>query len=151
MTHSEILNEAKSIINGENERNEKLKAVCELLDRKVDVFDWTGFYLVAEDEENMLELGPYVGETTDHTRIPFGKGICGQAANTLQTFVVQDVKKADNYLACSIHVQSEIVVPIMKGDQFVGELDIDSHTKGAITDELQSLCEEICKELSGIF
>ena len=99
----------------------------------------------------MLELGPYVGEETDHTRIPFGKGICGQAADTLKTFVVQDVAKADNYLACSLHVKSEIVVPIMKGEQFVGELDIDSHTKDAISDELQILCERICDELKHIF
>ena len=151
MDHSEILSKAKSIINSDKSRNDKLQAICELLDQNVDVFDWTGFYLVAEDEKNMLELGPYVGEETDHTRIPFGKGICGQAANTLKTFVVQDVDKADNYLACSLHVKSEIVVPIMKGEQFVGELDIDSHTKDAMTQDLQTLCEDICKELSAIF
>jgi len=151
MDHSKILSKAKSIINSDKSRNDKLQAICELLDQNVDVFDWTGFYLVAEDEKNMLELGPYVGEETDHTRIPFGKGICGQAANTLKTFVVQDVDKADNYLACSLHVKSEIVVPIMKGEQFVGELDIDSHTKDAITQDLQTLCEDICKELSAIF
>ncbi|MFO7798397.1 GAF domain-containing protein [Rhodohalobacter sp.] len=151
MAHSETLSKAKSIINGDKSRNEKLQAICELLDNDIDVFNWTGFYLVAEDEENMLELGPYVGEETDHTRIPFGKGICGQAADTLKTFVVQDVNKADNYLACSIHVKSEIVVPIMKEDQFVGELDIDSNTKDAITQDLQKLCEDICKELSAIF
>ena len=151
MDHSKILSKAKSIINSDKSRNDKLQAICELLDQNVDVFDWTGFYLVAEDEKNMLELGPYVGEETDHTHIPFGKGICGQAANTLKTFVVQDVDKADNYLACSLHVKSEIVVPIMKGEQFVGELDIDSHTKDAMTQDLQTLCEDICKELSAIF
>lgn len=151
MPYSETLNEAKSIINSEKSKDDKLQSICELLDRDVEVFDWTGFYLVAEDEENMLELGPYVGEETDHTRIPFGKGICGQAADTLKTFVVQDVSKADNYLACSLHVKSEIVVPIMKESQFVGELDIDSHTKDAITPELQTLCEDICKELAIIF
>lgn len=151
MAHSETLNKAKSVIKSDKSRNEKLQAICDLLDNDIDVFNWTGFYLVAEDEENMLELGPYVGEETDHTRIPFGKGICGQAADTLKTFVVQDVNKADNYLACSIHVKSEIVVPIMKEDHFVGELDIDSHTKDAITQDLQTLCEDICKELSAIF
>ena len=151
MAHSKTLSKVKSIINGDESRTDKLQAICELLDKDVDVFNWTGFYLVAEDEENMLELGPYVGEETDHTRIPFGKGICGQAADTLKTFVVQDVAKADNYLACSLHVKSEIVVPIMKGERFVGELDIDSHTKDAITQDLQTLCEDICKELSAIF
>lgn len=146
-----ILEEVKSIINGKEERDEKLLKICQLLDRKVDVFDWTGFYLSDPNTERMLILGPYVGEATDHTRIPYGTGICGQAAETLETFVVQDVSSADNYLACSVDVKSEIVVPIMKGDKFIGELDIDSHTKDAITPELKDLCENICKELSQIF
>jgi len=151
MDHPNVLSKAKSIINSDKNRDDKLQAICELLDNEIDVFDWTGFYLVAKDEENMLELGPYVGEDTDHTRIPFGKGICGQAADTLKTFVVQDVGKVDNYLACSLHVKSEIVVPIIKGERFVGELDIDSHTKDAITQNLQTLCERICDELKHIF
>jgi L-methionine (R)-S-oxide reductase len=151
MNTKTIFSKAVTIIDGEGTRDEKLLALCELLDNEVDVFDWTGFYLTATDEERMLELGPFVGEATDHTRIAFGTGICGQAAETLETFVVQDVSRADNYLACSIDVKSEIVVPIMKGERFVGELDIDSHTKDAISPELQELCEEICIELSRIF
>jgi L-methionine (R)-S-oxide reductase len=151
MNTTAILEDARSIINNDKTRNDKLRGICELLDREVDVFDWTGFYLVAPDEERMLELGPFVGEATDHTRIAFGTGICGQAAETLDTFVVQDVSQADNYLACSADVKSEIVVPIMKGEKFVGELDIDSHTKDAMTPELKTLCEEICKDLSKIF
>lgn len=151
MNHESILKNIDTIINNNQERDDKLQTICELLDQEIDVFDWTGFYLASEDEERMLVLGPYVGEATDHTKIPFGKGICGQAAETLDTFVVQDVNQADNYLACSIHVQSEIVVPIMKGEKFVGELDIDSHTKGAITPELRDLCEKICEKISVIF
>lgn len=146
-----ILKETERIINGAESRDKKLQKIAILLDRHVDVFDWTGFYLVAEDEERMLELGPFVGGETDHTRIPFGTGICGQAAETLDTFVVQDVSKADNYLACSVEVQSEIVVPIMKGGRFVGELDIDSHTKDAITPDLVELCEEISGRISRLF
>ncbi len=151
MNTQEILKKSIEIINSDAQRNSKLMAICKLLDSEVDVFDWTGFYLASETEERMLELGPYVGEETDHTRIPFGTGICGQAAETLDTFVVQDVSKASNYLACSVDVKSEIVVPIMKGKTFVGELDIDSHTRDAITDELQVLCEDICEHLSRIF
>src|SRR6056297_3122880 len=147
----ELVEESKTIASGEGTRDEKLKRICSLLEENVEIFDWVGFYLVDPDSDRELILGPYVGEETDHTRIPFGKGICGQAANTLKTFVVQDVDKADNYLACSLHVKSEIVVPIMKGEQFVGELDIDSHTKDAMTQDLQTLCEDICKELSAIF
>ena len=151
MDTNNILENVTSLIEGGGTRNEKLQAICKLLDERVDVFNWTGFYLVASDEERMLELGPYVGEETDHTRIPFGSGICGQAAETLDTFVVQDVSKANNYLACSLDVKSEIVVPIMKENNFVGELDIDSHTLNAITPELQELCEEICRRLPVIF
>lgn len=151
MNSQAILQTTESIIHSDQTREEKLDKICQLLDEKIDVFNWTGFYLASDTEENMLELGPYVGEETDHTRIPYGKGICGQAAETLETFVVQDVSKASNYLACSIDVQSEIVVPIMKDGKFIGELDIDSHTKDAITPDLQELCEKICKQLEAIF
>ena len=151
MNTKEIFTQAISIVDSDKSRDEKLHDICSLLDREVDVFDWTGFYLASETEERMLELGPYIGEETDHTRIPYGTGICGQAAETLDTFVVQDVSKAGNYLACSVDVKSEIVVPIMKEDTFVGELDIDSHTLNAITPELKKLCEDICIELSRIF
>ena len=152
MTDSQqILERAIDIIDTNLSRDEKLQKICDLLDQEVDVFNWTGFYLVSETENNMLELGPYVGEPTDHINIPYGQGICGQAAETLDTFVVQDVSQADNYLACSVNVQSEIVVPIMKESVFKGELDIDSHTKDAITKNLKNLCEDICKELSRIF
>lgn len=146
-----ILKQTDQILESNESRDKKLLEICKLLDQEIDLFDWTGFYLVDPDEDRMLVLGPYVGEETDHTKIPFGTGICGQAAETLDTFVVQDVSKAGNYLACSLDVQSEIVVPIMKGDQFVGELDIDSHTLNAITPELRELCEEICRKLSAIF
>jgi GAF domain-containing protein len=151
MNTQKILDQAANIIRADGDRDEKLLQICKLLDREVEAFDWTGFYLASDTEENMLELGPYVGESTDHVKIPYGKGICGQAAETLDTFVVQDVSKADNYLACSIHVQSEIVVPIMKDGEFKGELDIDSHKKDAISDELKILCERICDELKHIF
>lgn len=151
MNFEPILNKARSIISSGDSKNEILQQIAELLDREVPVFDWTGFYLASSDEDRMLELGPYVGEATDHTKIPYGKGICGQAAETLETFVVQDVSQANNYLACSVDVKSEIVVPIMKNNTFVGELDIDSHTKNAMTNDHKILCEEICKELEAVF
>ena len=151
MNTDAILDRVTSIISTNKSRNEKLQQISELLDKEVDVFDWTGFYISSETEEEMLELGPYVGEETDHTKIPYGTGICGQAAETFDTFVIQDVTKSDNYLACSADVKSEIVVPIMKNGEFVAELDIDSHKKDAITPELRDLCESICKKLEAIF
>lgn len=146
-----IKKEVLEIIASPNGRDEVLQKTAELLNREVPEFNWTGFYLSSDTEERMLELGPYVGEETGHTKIPYGTGICGQAAETLDTFVVQDVSEADNYLACSVDVKSEIVVPIMKNGEFVGELDIDSHTKNAITGEHKNLCEWICKELETVF
>lgn len=151
MNTQAILQSVDTILQSDKSIDAKLYDICLLLDENIEVFDWTGFYLVSEEEENMLELGPYVGEETDHTKIPFGKGICGQAAETLETFVVQDVSKADNYLACSVDVKSEIVVPIMKNGEFLGELDIDSHKKDAMTPELKELCEEVCERIQHIF
>jgi len=139
-----ILDHADQIVSRPVSRDEKLFAICELLDDEVEVFDWVGFYLVDPEAEEELVLGPYVGEATEHTRIPFGKGVCGQAAETLETFVVQDVSREENYLACSAAVQAEIVVPIMKAGKLVGELDVDSHTKNSITNEHKEMLEDIC-------
>jgi GAF domain-containing protein len=146
-----IKKEVSELTRSDESRDEVLQKIAELLDREVPEFNWTGFYLASDSEERMLELGPFVGEATDHTKIPYGTGICGQAAETLDTFVVQDVSEAENYLACSVDVKSELVVPIMKNGEFVGELDIDSHKKNAISDEHKSLCEWICKELETVF
>lgn len=132
-------------------RDQKLQKVCELLEEQVEEFDWVGFYLVDPEADRELILGPYVGEETDHTRIPFGKGICGQAAETNETFMVQDVSKEDNYLACSVHVEAEIVVPVKKNDEFVAELDIDSHTKDSMTEEHRTMLEKVCEIVSPLF
>jgi len=104
----------------------KLHAICVLLEREVTHYDWVGFYLVDPARERELVLGPFVGAPTEHTRIAFGQGICGQAADTEMTFVIQDVSQEMNYLSCSPHVKSEIVVPIFKDGAVVGEIDIDS-------------------------
>ncbi len=147
----ELVEESKTIVSGEGTRDEKLKRICSLLEENVEIFDWVGFYLVDPDSDRELILGPYVGEETDHTRIPFGKGICGQAANSLETFVVQDVSQEDNYLACSVDVQAEIVIPVMKDDSFVAELDIDSHTKNSISQDHRAMLEEVCDIVSQLF
>jgi len=106
-------------------------------------YDWVGFYMVDAEKMNELVLGPFVGDPTEHVRIPFGKGICGQAAERGETFVVQDVSEQNNYLACSLNVKSEIVVPLIKDDKVVGELDIDSHEVGPFTDDDREFLEEI--------
>ena len=145
--------EVKVIINqGKNrERDEILKDICRLLSDNVPAYNWVGFYLADPEAERELVLGPYVGAPTDHVRIPFGRGICGQAAETLETFVVDDVTAEDNYLACSVDVKSEVVVPIMKGDTFIGELDIDSHIKAGISNYDRKILEEICNIIVQLF
>lgn len=141
----------KTVDNPNKERDEKLGDICALLADEIDIFDWVGFYLVDPDADRELVLGPYVGEETDHTRIPFGKGICGQAAETNETFVVQDVSEEDNYLACSIRVKAEIVVPVKKNGEFVAELDIDSHTKDSLTEGHRKMLEEVCNIIVPLF
>jgi GAF domain-containing protein len=129
----------------------KLQDVCQLLFDKVEVFDWVGFYMVDPDADRELVLGPFVGEATEHTRIPFGTGICGQAAETNETFVVQDVNEESNYLACSVEVKAEIVAPVKKNGKFVAELDIDSHTRNSMSEDHKDLVEEVCELVAPLF
>jgi GAF domain-containing protein len=146
----QIINKAKEIIDSKLNRDEKLAATCNLLRDNVTYYDWVGFY-IADQPKKELILGPFVGEPTEHTRIAFGEGICGQAAAIRKPFVVQDVRKETNYLSCSVKVMSEIVFPIMKNDQVVGELDIDSHTLSPFTDKDNALLGKICAIVADLF
>lgn len=125
-------------------RGGTLQELSSLLHDAVDHYDWVGFYLAQGRD---LLLGPYVGEPTEHVRIPFGQGICGQAAESGKTFVVPDVTAESNYLACSLKVRSEIVVPIISNGEILGEIDIDSHTPEAFTEEDTLLLEKIASKL----
>ncbi|MFW5828617.1 MAG: GAF domain-containing protein [Alkalispirochaeta sp.] len=128
----DLLERCRSELDRGASRSVGLQLVCDLLHREVPHYDWFGFY-IAIPEQRMLVLGPYQGASTDHVRIPYGRGICGQAAELADTFVVDDVAAQDNYLACSIHVRSEIVVPVFSQGAVVAEIDIDSHTPAAFT------------------
>ncbi|MGX9987027.1 GAF domain-containing protein [Soonwooa purpurea] len=126
--------------------NTKLLKICQLLDQEIEYYNWTGFYFRNGDKEELV-LGPYVGAKTDHTTIPFGKGICGQVAVSGQTFVVPDVHQQDNYLSCSMDTKSEIVVPIFKDGKNIGQIDIDSHKVDPFTKADEALLEWICQEV----
>lgn len=128
---------------------DKLLKVCQLLDAEIEYYNWTGFYFRNGDKEELV-LGPFVGAATDHTVIPFGKGICGQVAVSNETFVVPDVNEQSNYLSCSIDTKAEIVVPIIKDGKNIGQIDIDSHTHNPFTDEDKALLEWLCKEVAKI-
>ncbi len=145
-----LLTEAKEILNSNNVLEVKLTSICQLLEQKLEYYNWVGFYF-ANHEEKTLHLGPYVGPETDHTIIPFGKGICGQVAVSNQTFLVEDVMAQDNYIACSITVKSEIVVPLFVNGINIGQIDIDSNTLNAFTEEDQLFLETLNQEIAQVY
>lgn len=130
--------------------DEKLQSICELLKENVPHYDWVGFYFRNGDKEE-LKLGPYAGAPTDHTIIPFGKGICGQVAVSNQNFVVPDVSAQDNYIACSLSVRAEIVVPLFVDGKNIGQIDIDSNTPDPFSGEDERFLEFINREVALLF
>jgi L-methionine (R)-S-oxide reductase len=119
-----------------------MTAIVELLHEKLQNYNWVGFYMLEKDAgEDLLVLGPFRGAATPHTRIPLNQGICGAAASSGATVVVDDVASDPRYLACSLETKSEIVVPIFVKGKVVGELDIDSHIPSAFGGEDRRLCE----------
>lgn len=143
MTNKEILENVKAILSGEvSDENKALTSVCELLSNEKSTYDWVGFYF-RNGEKEELKLKAYVGEATDHTIIPFGKGICGQVAVSNQNFLVPDVQAQDNYISCNIHVKSEIVIPLFVDGENIGQIDIDSNTLNAFEEEDAQLLEEV--------
>jgi GAF domain-containing protein len=141
-----LMKEIDMILEGPGKIMPKMQAICQLLKDRVPYYDWVGFYL-GDDSTRMLELGPFAGEPTVHVKIPFGSGICGQAAERKEPFTVQDVSQELNYLSCSVLVKAEIVVPLFKDGKIRGELDIDSHTRGPFTDEDRRFLEQVCVAL----
>lgn len=131
-------------------RDEKLQAICTLLNAEIDYYNWVGFYFANHDTQT-LHLGPYVGAETDHTVIPFGKGICGQVAESNTNFVVPDVAAQDNYIACSFTVKSEIVVPLFVNGKNIGQIDIDSHVIDPFTAEDERFLEFVCAEIAKLY
>lgn len=127
----------------------RLEDICHLLHDSVDHYDWVGFYFKNEDLPE-LKLMSYAGEPTDHTIIPFGKGICGQVAVSNQNFVVPDVSALDNYIACSISVKSEIVIPLFVNGENIGQIDIDSKQIDPFTEADERFLEWVNGEVGRI-
>jgi GAF domain-containing protein len=126
-----------------------MEGVCKLLHDRMLKYNWVGFYMLEPGAQPpMLVLEAFVGAMTPHTRIPLHQGICGAAASSGKTIVVDDVSKDPRYLACSLETKSEIVVPIFVTKQVAGELDIDSHFAAAFGAEDQKLVQ-YCAEVVG--
>lgn len=128
---------------------ELMQAVVKLLHERMLKYNWVGFYMLEPGANPpMLVLGAFEGAMTPHTRIPLNQGICGAAASSGQTVVVDDVSKDPRYLACSLETKSEMVVPVFMRGKVVGELDVDSHFAAAFTPEHQHLVQ-YCAQLVG--
>ncbi|MGA2022300.1 MAG: GAF domain-containing protein [Candidatus Sulfotelmatobacter sp.] len=139
MTLAEAAPTAKDVMNG----------VCKLLHERMLKYNWVGFYMLEPGTKPpVLVLESFVGAMTPHTRIPLNQGICGAAASSGKTIVVDDVSKDSRYLACSLETKSEIVVPIFVKNQVAGELDIDSHFSAAFGTDDQNLVQ-YCAEVVG--
>ena len=101
------------------------KILRKILQKNINGYDWVGFYF--HQDKNLI-LKSYCGLKTEHTQIPFGKGICGQTAESNNPMIVGDVNKEENYISCNINVKSEIVVPLFNNNKNIGQIDIDSNT-----------------------
>jgi L-methionine (R)-S-oxide reductase len=145
-----LVDRVAGIVDGPLGRDDKLQAICRALWERVPHYDWVGFYLVDGDARELV-LGPFEGEPTEHVRIPFGRGICGRVAVSKAPLIIQDISKETNYLACSLKVRSEIVVPIFRAGEMVAELDVDSHATSPFTDEDREFLENVGRIVSRLF
>ena len=152
-SQQELAKELTMLAEASGSVEDLMSVIVGRLQERLGHFDWVGFYMIEKGrlgEEPVLVLGPYVGAVTEHTRIPLSQGICGAAASSGHTVVIDDVSKDPRYLACSLETKSEIVVPIFVRNKVVGELDIDSHFPAAFKDADRELVE-FCAGLMGAY
>jgi L-methionine (R)-S-oxide reductase len=150
-TLSDIRRELDTLAARVTAADELMSTIVVTLRHRLPAYNWVGFYMLEKDgAEDVLVLGPFVGADTPHKRIPLDRGICGAAASTGQTIIVDDVHSDPRYLSCSLETKSEIVAPIFAHGRIVGELDIDSHQSAAFTAEDRALVEH-CAGLVGRF
>ncbi|MFZ3339408.1 MAG: GAF domain-containing protein [Terriglobales bacterium] len=134
---------------GSRSADEFMNGITLLLNERMLKYNWVGFYMLEQGAEPpVLILGHFQGAMTPHTRIHLNQGICGAAASSGKTVVVDDVSKDARYLACSLETKSEIVVPIFVRGEVTGELDIDSHFAAAFGEDDRALVE-YCAQLVG--
>ena len=144
---SEVLKQLDELGLSALNSDQLMRGIVRILQSRMLKYNWVGFYML-DSSSPVLVLGPFEGAMTPHTRIPLNQGICGAAASTGKTVVVDDVSKDPRYLACSLETKSEIVVPLFASGRVVGELDIDSHSPAAFGQDDRDLVEH-CAALVG--
>ena len=147
--HAEVRKAVERLNSEAHSADQLMRGITVLLNEQLLKYNWVGFYMLERGAQPpVLVLGHYQGAMTPHTRIPLHQGICGAAASSGRTVVVDDVTKDTRYLACSLETKSEIVVPIFVRGEVAGELDIDSHFPAAFGSESRDLIE-YCAQLVG--
>lgn len=144
-TYDTVLDEVREAVECEADATRAMARTVNLLKTRLPDYTWAGIYLL---DGNELVLGPFAGKPSPHTRIPLGRGICGAAATEKASIIVDDVHADSRYLACSLETRSEIVVPIMRGADVLGEIDIDSDQPAAFGDRDRVLLEQIAALLA---
>ncbi len=143
---SETLAAIEHVAASEPDSDELLRKVVDLLHDRIDQYSWVGIYFVEGDE---LALGPWKGAAaTEHERIAIGQGVCGAAAASGVTEIVDDVNADPRYLACFLSTRSEIVVPISYDGIVVAEIDIDSDVPSAFGDDDRAMLERVAELIS---
>lgn len=149
-TYQDVLHEVRRAIERSQTRDEVMVQTVHILKERMPDYSWVGIYLL--DGEH-LQLGPFLGKPSPHTRIPLDQGICGAAATKKETIIVDDVDADPRYLACSLETRAEIVVPILQGSRVLGEIDVDSDRKAAFgpadKDLLEAAAALIAQKLAG--
>jgi L-methionine (R)-S-oxide reductase len=145
----EIRSEITALAESSSTAQNLMRSMVKLLHDRMLKYNWVGFYMLEPGAQPpILVLGAFEGAMTPHTRIPLNQGICGAAASSGQTVIVDDVAKDSRYLACSLETKSEIVVPVFAHGKVVGELDIDSHFPAAFAADDQDFVQH-CALLVG--
>jgi L-methionine (R)-S-oxide reductase len=139
--HEELLQEFQDFARTAPTAEAVMERIAQRLHEKMTRYNWVGFYLVDPADPGVLLVGPFVGSFTPNARIPLGTGLCGAAANSGQTVVVDDVTKDPRYLAGSPLVKCEIVVPIFVKNKLAAELDVESYFASTFTKAEQEFVE----------
>ncbi len=111
---------------------------------------YTGVYMYMLHDDRMLALEAFDGRPTEHTLIPVGTGICGQAVARKQDINVPDVSRADGYLACSVETKSELVVLIRRHQEILGQIDIDSDMTDGFSPDEEAEVRKVAEGLAAL-
>ncbi|MGP1505213.1 histidine kinase [Eggerthia catenaformis] len=133
------IDQLRCLIENETDMITNMANISAYINDLLDDINWVGFYLY---KDNMLVLGPFQGHVACN-RIKPGQGVCGTSAKERKTIIVDDVHLFKGHIACDSQSQSEIVIPLIKNNQLLGVLDIDSPIKKRFTDKDQKLLEDL--------